>query len=243
MIVLFTDYGLHGPYTGQLKAMLLREAPGVPVIDLLADAPAYDPRRSAYLLAAYYGAFPAASVFLCIIDPGVGSARDACVLRADARWFVAPDNGLLAIVSRRSPHQEWWRVTWQPPALSATFHGRDLFAPVAAMIARGQPVPGEVLARQPETGAQWPDDLPEIIYIDRFGNAMTGLRACTLPPGTRLEIAGKTVVRARTFADVAPGEAFWYENANGLVEIAVNRGRADASLGLACGAPVSIARV
>jgi S-adenosylmethionine hydrolase len=153
MIVLFTDFGLHGPYTGQVKAVLHQTAPGVPAIDLFADAPMGNPKASAYLLAVY------------------------------AAWF--PEDG----ADRRG---------------------------------------------------DWPDDLCEIIYVDHFGNAMTGLRAATLPRNTRLAVAGRVLERQRTFSDGPPGAAFWYENSNGLAEIAVNQGRADRDLGLAIGTAVEI---
>jgi S-adenosylmethionine hydrolase len=236
MIVLFTDFGLAGPYTGQVKAVLHRAAPGVAVIDLFADAPR-EPKFSAYLLAAYAAWLPVGSVFLDVIDPGVGSDRAAVIVEADGRWHVGPENGLLELVARRASSVRCWEITWRPAALSASFHGRDLFAPVAALLARGESPPGKerTLARR----SDWPDDLPAIVYVDGYGNAITGLRAAALPEGARLAAAGRTLPRARTFSDVPPGEAFWYENSNGLAEIAVNGGRADAVLGLAVGSEIA----
>lgn len=239
MIVLLTDFGLEGPYTGQMQAVLHREAPGVPVVSLFADLPPFEPRGAAYLLAAYAGEFPLDSVFLCVVDPGVGGARGVRVLRADGRWYVGPDNGLLAIAARRAAHRQWWSVAWRPPRLSATFHGRDLFAPLAARLARGEPPP-DAPAAAPAVGADWPDDLDRIVYIDHFGNAMTGLRAAVIPAGARLEVGSRHLPRARTFTDVPRGDAFWYENANGLAEVAVHAGRADRTLGIAPGTPVRI---
>jgi hypothetical protein len=240
MIVLFTDFGLLGPYTGQVKAVLARQAPDQPVIDLFADAPACNPKASAYLLAAYAAWFPAATVFLCVVDPGVGGARRPCALQAGRHWFVGPDNGLFELVARRSADPvAGWILAARPSELSATFHGRDLFAPAATMIARGEPPPGKRgdLGRRPD----WPDDLAEVIYIDGYGNAMTGLRAQAVPPGRRLRAGRHELSFARTFSDVGRGEPFWYVNANGLVEIAVNCGRADHALDLALGCPVSVA--
>ena len=239
MIVLFTDFGPAGPYVGQMKAALARHAPGMTVIDLLSDAPAGEPQFAAYLLAALAPDFPAGAVFLAVVDPGVGTDRAAIVVEADGRRFVGPDNGLFEIALRRAGVRRAWRITWQPERLSASFHGRDLFAPVAAMIARGDAMPGDPIAEAAVRRADWADDLAQVVYIDHFGNAMTGLRASTIPPGATLEAGGRRLARARTFGDVAPGTAFWYENANGLAEIAVNRGRADA-LGIAVGAPVGL---
>jgi hypothetical protein len=238
MIVLCTDFGLEGPYTGQVKAVLARAAPAVPVVDLFADLPPFRPQLAAYLLAAYGEAFMAGDVILAVVDPGVGGARAALALEADGRWYVGPDNGVFEIVLRRAQAARCWRIAWQPPALSATFHGRDLFAPVAARLARGEPPPGTAAAatRHPD----WPDDLAEIVYVDRYGNAMTGLRAALLPAGTELEAAGVRIARARTFSDVPPGTLLWYANANGLAEIAARGAGAAARLGLAPGSKVAV---
>jgi S-adenosylmethionine hydrolase len=240
MIVLFSDFGLEGPYTGQVKTVLYRAAPGVPIIDLFADAPSGMPKPAAYLLAAYGVWFPPDTVMLAVVDPGVGSARAAVVVEADGRWYVGPDNGLFELVMRRAATARTWEIGWRPEAISASFHGRDLFAPIAGQLARGE-VPGDA----PRSGsigrrAGWPDDLPEIVYIDRYGNAMSGLRAALLPEGARLAVSGHVLTRARTFSDVPEGKAFWYENSNGLAEIAFNKARADAALSLAIGSPIAI---
>jgi S-adenosyl-L-methionine hydrolase (adenosine-forming) len=240
MIVLFTDFGLEGPYTGQVKAVLYRTAPGVPIVDLFADAPVGRPKPAAYLLAAYGAWFPAGTVFLAVVDPGVGSARVPVIVEAGGRWYVGPDNGLFELVARQAASARTWEIQWRPGGLSASFHGRDLFAPAAGQLARGE-LPSD-LPRDAEIGrhGDWPDDLPEIVYIDRYGNAMTGLRGALLLIGARLTASGRVLPRARTFSDVPPGEAFWYENSNGLVEIAVNGGRAADALGLGIGSPVAI---
>jgi S-adenosylmethionine hydrolase len=240
MIVLFTDFGLEGPYTGQMKAVLHRMAPGIPVIDLFADAPVGNPKASAYLLAVYAEWFPVGTVFLSVVDPGVGGTRPAIVLEADGRWHVGPGNGLFELIQRRAGRTRSWDVDWKPDRLSASFHGRDLFAPVAAILARGEPPPGRPHKNGEDRRADWPDDLCEIVYVDHFGNAMTGLRAAVLPPNTRLATAGRVLERVTTFSDRPLGAAFWYENSNGLAEIAVNRRRADHELGLAIGMPVEI---
>ena len=240
MIVLFTDFGLEGPYTGQMKAVLHQTAPGAQVVDLFADAPAGDPRAAAYLLAAYAPFFPEGTVFLCVVDPGVGGERPPVVVDADGRCYVGPGNGLFELVQRRGREVESYAIDWRPERLSASFHGRDLFAPVAAMLARGDDPPGESCDDRAFRRPDWPDDLAEIVYLDRYGNAMTGLRAMTLPQGAKLAVAGRLLARARTFGDRPKGEAFWYENSNGLAEIAVNSGRADGELGLAVGMGVEI---
>jgi S-adenosylmethionine hydrolase len=238
MIVLCTDFGLEGPYTGQVKAVLARTAPAVPVIDLFADLPPFRPQLAAYLLAAYGEAFAAGDVILAVVDPGVGGARAALALEADARWYVGPDNGLLEIVLRRAAAARCWTIDWRPEALSATFHGRDLFAPIAARLARGELPPGSAAA--PTRHPDWPDDLAAIVYVDHYGNAMTGMRAAALPPRAELEIAGVRVARARTFSDVPEGALLWYANANGLAEIAARGASAAARLGLTPGLGIAV---
>lgn len=239
MILLFTDFGHDGPYVGQMKTVLASEAPAIPVIDLMHDAPAHDPRAAAYLLAALVPEMPEGAICCAVVDPGVGGDRSPVVLEADGRRFVGPDNGLFEIVQRRARHARQWMITWRPDRLTRSFHGRDLFAPVAARIALGHAVPGDPM----DTGALlrtgWPEELAKIIYIDHFGNAMTGLSAQSLPPGTVLRFSRTDVKSARVFSDVENGAPFWYENANGLAEIAVNRGRADA-FGLTVGTPVTV---
>ncbi len=240
MIFLFTDFGLEGPYLGQVKAVLHQEAPGVPVVDLMADAPAHDPHSAAYLLAAMVPPRSKGDVFLAVVDPGVGSDRAALVVEADGRWFIGPDNGLLAVVAKQAELAEISQTEWRPKRLSNSFHGRDLFAPIAAHLAKGEAPPGPLKPRTSITGANWAADLPRIIYVDRFGNAMTGLRAKNIPDKAGIKVGNRDLPRARTFSEVAPGEAFWYENANGLAEVAVNQGRADDELQIGVGHPVAV---
>ena len=238
MIVLCTDFGLEGPYTGQVKAVLARAAPAVPVVDLFADLPPFRPQAAAYLLAAYGEVFVLGDVILTVVDPGVGGARAALALEADGRWYVGPDNGVFELVLRRAKATRCWRIAWRPSVLSATFHGRDLFAPVAASLARGEAPRGK--EAPPTRYPDWPDDLAEIVYVDRYGNAMTGLRATMLPAGTELEVAGRRIARARTFSDAPPGGLLWYANANGLAEIAAHGASAAARLGLAPGSQITV---
>ncbi len=238
MLVLLTDFGVTGPYLGQMKAVLYRQAPGIPVLDLFNDAPCCDPRASAYLLAAYATDFEPGSVFLAVVDPGVGTdARRPMIMEADGRWFVGPDNGLFAIVARRAEVCRCWEISWRPERLSASFHGRDLFAPVAAVLARGGTPPGQPV---PCGNYEWPDDLAEVIYVDHFGNVMTGLRAAQISHDCVVSVAGQQLRYAPTFGAVGVGTVFWYENANGLVELAANQASAAECLGVTIGTPVRV---
>ena len=239
MIFVFTDFGVEGPYVGQMRAVLHRVAPGVPVVDLMADAPAFAPEPAGHLLAALASTIAPDDVVLAVVDPGVGTAREPVAVEADGRWLIGPDNGLFEPLVRRSAVVRSHRIVWRPPALSASFHGRDLFAPMAARAARGDRSGLEPwqLAHFP----QWPDELPAIIYVDHYGNAMTGLRADELGQDAVLEIRGRRLTSARTFGEVGRGELFWYANSIGLAEIAANAASAAHLLDLAVGDPVSVA--
>lgn len=239
-VFLFTDFGIADIYVGQIKAVLQRLAPGVAVIDLLHEAPPYKVRSSAHLLAALAAQISPASVTLAVVDPGVGSARAGIAADADGRWFVGPDNGLLSVLAARAQSCAYWRVTWRPEKLSASFHGRDLFAPIAAAIATGD-FPGskaESIARlDVELGAT---DLGEIIYIDHFGNAITGLRARSLSHETRVVAGDHSLRHERVFSDAPAGAVFWYENSLGLIEIAGSECSAAVKLSLVVGQSVGI---
>jgi len=239
-IFLFTDFGAADLYAGQVKAVLQRDAPHAAVIDLLHDAPAFNVRAGAHLLAAVSMQLPSGSVTLAVVDPGVGGARDAVALAADNNWTIGPDNGLLSVLAARAKARTCWRITWRPEQLSASFHGRDLFAPVAAAIACG-----EFPAGKAEAGARLEvdfggNDLEEIIYIDHYGNAFSGLRAQDLPRSARIVVAGRTLGHARVFSAVPAGEVFWYMNSLGLVEVAGNACSAAAKLGLRIGQSVAV---
>ncbi len=238
MIFLFTDFGADGLYIGQMEAVLRSQAPGIDVINLLNNAPTGDPRRSAYLLAALCRQCPLESVFLGVVDPEVGGERLPVVVEADGRWFVGPDNGLFNAISVHSSRAEWRVIDWRPECLSASFHGRDLFAPIAARIARHDFTWASRPYVVPDMNL-WPADLSEIIYIDHYGNAITGQRYGPELAGRVLEVQGRRIPQAKTFCAVAAGEVFWYGDSMGLVEIAVNRGRADSHLGLAIGMAVN----
>lgn len=240
MIVLFTDFGSCDPYVGQMKARLAEGAPGVPIIDLLHEAPDFNPHAGAHLLAALALQFPAGSVMLAVIDPGVGSPRGTVVAEADGRWYVGPDNGLLSVALARSAAVRLWRIVWQPDGLSTSFHGRDLFAPIAAAIARG-PFPDDKLAAVDQLGVAFEaGDLARVIYLDHYGNAWTGVRGDG--PISAVRAAGRTLPHAATYGDVGKGEGFCFVNSVGLVELAVNRGSAAAAFGLNVGDPVEVQR-
>jgi hypothetical protein len=238
LILTFTDFGTAGPYRGQVNSVLTTLAPGCPIVELMCDAPRFAPRASAYLLAALVDHIPAGSVVVAVVDPGVGSQRDPLVVDADGIWYVGPDNGLLELVCGRASAARVWRIDWRPKKLSNSFHGRDLFAPVAARLC----VQADVIAKMgTEIGyvsRNWPLDLWEVIYVDDYGNCVSGISAAGLPKGESLGVGDGSVAFAPTFSAVSPRTVFWYENSLSLVEIAVNCGNAAEQLGLKIGSPI-----
>jgi S-adenosylmethionine hydrolase len=242
MIVLFSDFGTRDPYVGQVKARLIEHAPAQPVVDLLHEAPDYNAHAGAHLLAAFAPGFPPGTVFLCVVDPGVGTSRDGVVVAAGGHWFVGPDNGLLSVVAARASVAKVWRIDWRPEYASSTFHGRDIFAVIAALIARGE-FPADKVSEKPGLSVEFDaGDLPRIIYLDHYGNAWSGIRAASLPKASRVA-CGKTEFRhAETFGLVEKGEGFWFANSVGLLELAINRGNAAETLGMKVGDPVQVRR-
>ena len=208
----------------------------------MTDAPDRNPRASAYLLAALTHEFQPGDVVLCVVDPGVGSQRRGIVVECDGVFYVGPDNGLFEILIRRAASCSVKVIDWHPETASASFHGRDIFAPVTCMIANGEPVAlADIDVGLRYAPAQsWTDELSEVIYIDSYGNLMTGILAA---PGWQnrnlsLLINGQSLSPARTFSDVGLGQGFHYRNSIGLCEIAVNCGRADQVFGAEIGTAV-----
>lgn len=237
IIALFTDFGLNGPYVGQVHLAIRAIAPDVTVVDLMHDVPCFDVRCGAYLLAALAQRLPPGAITVCVVDPGVGGDRAPLMVNVDDRWYLGPDNGLFNILMRASGKASCRTINWRPERLSASFHGRDLFAPVAAKLALGESVsssPCSALA------PDWPDDLPQIIYIDGFGNAMTGIRATTLTDSARLCVGDQQLRHVRVFIDAEAGVPFWYANSLGLVEVAAREINVSECLAIAAGSPVVV---
>jgi S-adenosylmethionine hydrolase len=239
VFVLFTDFSWNGPYVGQMKAELVRRCPNVPVVDLMHDAPPFNAQASAYLLAAYSGSLPDSAVIVAVVDPGVGGKRNALAIQADRRWLVGPDNGLLTVLARRAERLRAWVLPIAGDA-SATFHGRDVFAPAAADISAGRVPAGREVAPAELVGWDWPDELAEVLYVDRYGNAVTGIHANNVPSAATIEVRGRRLPFLPTFGAAAVGECFWYGNSSGLVELAANQDSAARVLGLRPGDAVAL---
>lgn len=240
-VALFTDFGASDLYVGQVRAVLDEQAPGTTVIDLLNEAPAFNVRASAHLLAALAPCLPQGTVFLAVVDPGVGGSRAAVLMEADGYRFVGPDNGLLSVFCARAAHRRLYSIAWRPERLTPSFHGRDLFAPMAARLATGHLGSADLQPLTELAVSLGTDDLKEVIYIDHYGNALTGLRAGQISRKAVLKVNDCRLAHARVFSEVAAGQAFWYANSIGLVEIACNQGNAAVMLRLAIGDSVRLA--
>lgn len=242
MIYLFTDFGYQGPYVGEMQALLQRRLTHQQTTNLMHDAPLFNPRASAYLLAALAQQFEYGDICLAVVDPGVGHPeRKALWLDVDGINYIGPDNGLLSVLAQRGENVQAHEVTWRPKTLSSSFHGRDLFAPVAVKVALRERIESVPFAVNELVGADWPADLNEVIYLDRFGNAITGLRGAQCSQDMQLVIKNTRLSYADTFSAVVPQQAFWYINSMGLVEVAVNQGNAAQTLDLSVGVKVTMA--
>jgi len=237
-IVLFTDYGLHGPYVGLLHAVIRKRLPDCPIIDLQHDLPPFRPRGAGLLLQSQLAWLPPSSTIVAVVDPGVGTQRRGLIVRHAGFTLIAPDNGLLApFLSGATSIQA---IDTPPQGSCRTFHGRDWFAPVAADLIVGEPVVTHPVDAVSCVGYDWPPMLDEVIYADRFGNLMLGRPGESVPSEQAIDVAGHPLRYAGTFAEVPAGTPFWHINSLGLVELAVNQGSAATSLDLAVGDTVKI---
>ncbi len=246
-VFLATDFSVQGPYVGLLRAAAMKVEPRLNVADLIHDLPSFEPAAAGMLLAALLPFLPERAVVAAVVDPGVGGDRPALAVELDGRWLIGPGNGLFdaAVADALAQGGQAVRheILWRPERLSASFHGRDLFVPVAAMLACGYDK-ARLLGPGRETGPAGPPAVERrrIIYTDGYGNCMSGLREAEVRGRKYLQLGdGRRLARARTFCAVPPGEAFWYVNSLGLAEIAVNGGSASAVLGLSRGDRVRLA--
>ena len=242
VITLLTDYGLRDSYVAEVKAVLVSRAPDAVLVDVTHDVPAGDVRAGQYLLARAWHRFPAGTVHLAIVDPGVGTARQALAGAVAGHLFVGPDNGLLSAL----PDGARWVTLAVPAEAAATFHGRDVFAPAAARLATGVAVeelglPAAAVVRSPLPAPRWDGAawVGEVVYVDRFGTLVTNLPGDAVEPGVRL-VAGDREVGAlrRTFGDVAPGHLVAFVGSGDTIEIAVRNGSAERLLGAGVGTTV-----
>lgn len=237
IVYLFTDFGNEGVYTGQVEALIAQQLPNTKTINLLNNAPVWNPQASAYLLKALASYLPGPYALLAIVDPGVGGLRLPIVVETSSGIFIGPNNGLLAFLARTKANSTkvWVIDDGQYIKKSETFHGRDLFTPALIDWLKQRKDNFRPLLTNQVVGYDWPGNLEQIIYTDHFGNAFTGIGADVLADEDSLVVNGQKIVYARTYVEVLPGNMFWYRNSIGLVELAINQGRADAELSVGTG--------
>ena len=241
IITLTTDFGLGDPFVGIMKGVILGIAPDVQIVDLTHEIQSYDIAEAAFLVESSFRYFPAGSIHLVVVDPGVGTTRRPIAAHAREHYFIAPDNGVLwPLLHPESPSAvpAVYRITRESlfrQPVSNTFHGRDIFAPVAAHLAQGTPIDsvGERVADYASAPLPKPRPSGEkglaagILRIDKFGNIITNLRRRDLKAGFTIRIGGLTISRVcRTFAEAAPGELVAVEGSTGYVEIVMNQASA-----------------
>ncbi|MCO4099706.1 MAG: SAM-dependent chlorinase/fluorinase [Gemmatimonas sp.] len=241
-ITLLTDFGTADGYVAELKGVLVSLAPGAPLVDLSHDIPPQDIAMARLTVARYWRRFPVGTVHVVVVDPGVGTTRAAIAIASEGRLLVGPDNGVLspALFSIDA------RVVQLPidDTASATFHGRDVFAPVAARLACGapleqigEPYAGAVRLRTPPPRRDAHGLLHgEVLTLDRFGNIITNLM--TRDVSGMVKICGRAARLVRTYGEASPGELVALVGSSGFVEIAVREGSAAQLLGVERGAVV-----
>jgi S-adenosyl-L-methionine hydrolase (adenosine-forming) len=247
-IVLLTDFGHRDPFVGIMKCVLATIAPRAQVIDLVHDLPAQDIHAGALALDAALPYLPPRAVVVAIVDPGVGTERRAIAGAVDDFRFVGPDNGLLARpLARARKIVNIVEPRYVLREVSSTFHGRDVFAPVAAHLARGLSI--DKLGPRIKAIESLPIREPrrdngvahgEVLLVDRYGNALTNIPGDWTRPGDVVNVRGAALKVARTYADVRAGEPVAVISSNGALEIAVRNGDAASSLGIRRGDVVEV---
>ena len=256
VITITTDFGHQGPFVGVMKGRILTRYPAARIIDLTHEIVVHWPAEAGFWLARAFGFFPPGTVHVAVVDPGVGTSRDILVASGGGHFFVAPDNGLLAPVASRNPGTQLIRLSSAGLARlgithpSATFHGRDIFAPIAAELAAGRVAPAELGAAVDTLVPSWVEDPAVeassvsgvVITIDHFGNLITNIDAALLERFRMplVHAGNHAFPLLRTYGDTRPGEYLALVNSFGVVEIARAEHSAAEGLGLSRGAPVVV---
>ena len=257
LVTFLSDFGSASPYPAAMKAAAAAVAPQALFVDISHDVRPGAIRDGAYLLWSVAPACPPRTVHCVVVDPGVGTARAALAIAAGDQVFVGPDNGVLLPAARRMGVPSIYRLTepafWRP-TVAATFHGRDVFAPIAAHLAAGTPIAAVGVPAEVDVDLGLPIGTRkgralagEVLWVDTFGNLITSIPGSLLgefPPSTGVVVqtsaASLRATVARTFGDVEAGRAVVLVGSDGMVEVAVNRGRAAARLAAAVGMPLRI---
>ncbi len=255
VITLLTDFGNRDGFVGIVKGVILQRAPGAVLVDLSHDIPPQDIRAAALVLRSAVPYFPSGTIHLAVVDPGVGTSRRALCIVTQEAFFIGPDNGVLTFAappSQRLAVYSLEREEWFLKPTSRTFHGRDVFAPVAGLLAAGTPAS----ALGPRVGEivelPWPmplrggnEILGEVLYVDRFGNLITNLGVSDFTDFSSecvwINVAGRRIRGiVPTYSHLAPGEIGALFSSWGLLEIAQREGDAARELGVGIGARVTV---
>ncbi|HUX33941.1 MAG TPA: SAM-dependent chlorinase/fluorinase [Gemmatimonadaceae bacterium] len=243
LVTLLTDFGTADGYVAEMKGVLLTGAREAAIIDISHEVPPQDVDAGRLALARYWKRFPEGTIHLAVVDPGVGTGRHALAVESQRRYLIGPDNGVLS-PALLAPGARVLRLP-VPPGASATFHGRDVFAPAAVHLANGQafdalgsPVAEPIIRRTPDPHRAADGSIVgQVLTIDRFGNLITNLLGVR---GGTVAVAGHVVPVRHTYADAQPGDAVAVVGSSGLLEIAVRDGSAAAVLGVARGGVVAL---
>jgi S-adenosyl-L-methionine hydrolase (adenosine-forming) len=247
IITLTTDFGLSDPFVGIMKGVILGITPDAQLVDISHDIRSYDTTEAAFMIENAYRYFPEGTVHVVVVDPGVGSTRRPIAASSHGQFFVAPDNGVLSTVLQNETYHIQNSGLFLK-SVSQTFHGRDIFAPVAAHLASGTPL--ETVGTRISDFIKKPLPVPRregrklvgtILRIDKFGNVVTNVRRSDLSSGFTMRVAGTPITRlCANFSEAEPGEFFAVEGSTGYIEIALNQASAADRLNLASGAEIEV---
>ncbi len=254
IITLTTDFGLGDPFVGIMKGVILSIATGVQLVDITHEIRSYDILEAAFLIESAYRYFPAGTVHIVVVDPGVGSARRPIAAAAKEHIFVAPDNGVLSSIlndaSATTPPSAYWiqNRSLFLNSVSQTFHGRDIFAPVAAHLVLGTPIESVgpriddfITKDLPKPKRQERKMVGAVLYVDKFGNVITNLKRSHLGREFAIRVAGHTITRLCTsFFEAGPDELFAIEGSTGYIELALNQASAAERLNVGFGAEIEV---
>jgi hypothetical protein len=259
LITLTTDFGLKDPYVAEMKAVILSICPEAVIVDISHEVEKFDIRMGAYFLASAAPYFPKGTIHVAVVDPGVGTKRQPLLIQARHNFFIGPDNGILAMAARKQGILHTYKIVNHKlmlPRVSNTFHGRDIFAPVAAHVANGTPptefgpeirdivMPGFVKPRKEKNRL-----VGEVLHVDRFGNIVTNVDEKELEltktetvVNIKLRNAKLRLKLCKAYGEVEKSEALAIIGSHDFLEIAINQGNAAESFGARIGDEVILRR-
>lgn len=259
VITLTTDFGVQDHYVASMKGVILSVNPAMPVVDITHEIPPFSILSGAYAISQAAPCFSPNTVHIVVVDPGVGTARRPILVEAGGQIFIGPDNGVFTLVAAADENSKCFEITRRDlmrPEVSATFHGRDIFAPVGAAVACGKVLAADVgpeivdwvkldgLGVEELNGTSWQG---RVLNIDRFGNVITNFRSSAFTflrsEQFELTVGGQPITTyGTTFGEIPQGETFVYPGSSGYLEIGVNQGNAALSLQSASGQSVTLRR-